>query len=67
MEYKIVFRQISSRIGLAQEGFEKEVNKLISEGWKPQGGVTLDREKVGHTYRYIMIQAMIREEKPEEK
>ncbi len=46
MEYKVVS-------AWTQKGLEKDVNELIFEGWKPQGGVT---------YNYgTYIQAMIRE------
>ncbi len=46
MEYKVVSTWTQKRL-------EKDVNELILEGWKPQGGITYS----GGCY----MQAMIRE------
>ncbi len=46
MEYKIVS-------AFTRKGFEKDVNDLILEGWKPQGGIAIDTG--------VYVQAMIRE------
>jgi hypothetical protein len=46
MEYKIIWNEDF-------DAFEDEVNQLIKEGWKPQGGVAIDAD--------FWYQAMVRE------
>lgn len=48
----------------ADEFLEKKVNKLIGEGWKPVGGVSMVIIKSEHNLNWsyvLMSQAMIKE------
>ena len=62
MEYKVVRSKVST--GLFEknidslQNIQEQVNKLIQEGWKPQGGIWSSSTAVGY------LQAMIREEQP---
>lgn len=59
MEYKVVYGHWN---GL--KGFESEVNRLIKEGWKPQGGIAVVSYKELYERNDIkdhFFQAMIKE------
>ena len=59
MEYKVVYGQVN---GL--KGVENEVNRLIKEGWKPQGGIAVVSYKELYERNVIkdhFFQAMIKE------
>ncbi len=54
MEYKVI--QENSILGL-----ENELNKLLKEGWQPQGGIFRCRNKTGYgTNEYFYLQAIIK-------
>lgn len=54
MEYKVI--QENSILGL-----ENELNKLLKEGWKPQGGICVVRNITGFgTNEYLYLQAIIK-------
>jgi hypothetical protein len=44
------------------EGLEKEVNKLLAEGWKPIGGIHSLSWKVSNATYWAICQAMTKEE-----
>ncbi len=50
MEYTVVIEELPSR-------FIEEVNDLIKDGWRPQGGVAVMVNKNGEGYQF---QAMVR-------
>ena len=59
MDYKIA-RAYDECLYKVQKNLENEVNRLMLEGYKPQGGVSIATEKRGHAVWYILCQAMIR-------
>ena len=59
MEYKIVYAK-AEYIHSAIEKLEKEVNKFISLGWKPLGGVSIVKP-YGTLTDHEAFQAMIKE------
>ena len=64
MSYKIV-RAFSSNLGNAEDKLTEEVNKLIKDGWKPQGGIAIYEFHDTATITTIIVsQAMIKEEEP---
>ena len=58
MEYKVVRSETGGLFDKTdpQKRFEEKINKLIQEGWKPQGGVWSSSTAGGY------MQAMVREE-----
>ena len=61
MEYKVVWEETGSDL-------EEEVNRLIEEGWKPQGGVmvyesveTVSLGMYGEVHKCGLLQAMVKE------
>ena len=62
MTYKIV-RGLGNYLDVAENNLTKEVNKLIEDGWKPQGGIAIYACPVTNTVTNIFVsQAMIKEE-----
>jgi hypothetical protein len=47
MKYRVV-------IANTNRNLEDKVNELIEDGWKPQGGITIDN--------FVLVQAMVKEE-----
>ena len=45
----------------SEEFFLKNVNDKISEGWKPQGGVSISRDRRQGLQGMIFSQALIKE------
>ena len=60
MEYEIA-------VGNSSENLEKVVAEMISEGWKPQGGIVAYTSSTsrlfGTTWNVSFAQAMVKEEK----
>ena len=59
MEYKVVYGHWN---GI--QGFENEVNRLIKEGWQPQGGIAVVSYREPYEGNYMKdhyFQAMIKE------
>lgn len=57
MEYMILHRDNSADLA-------EEVNRAISNGWKPLGGVSVAMAPLSEadTYHLVYVQAMIRED-----
>ena len=45
---------------------DDKVNKLIKDGWKPQGGVSVSTEVHGYKTWYTICQAMVKHEDSEQ-
>jgi hypothetical protein len=60
MQYYVVYRE-------SLEELIKEVNRLIGEGWRPQGGVGVGAASLGGGFLeraiYVFAQTVIRETK----
>lgn len=61
MEYKVVTGR-KEYLNEAELELEKEVNRLLAQGWILQGGVSIDSYNVGYGSRYILAQALVRGE-----
>ena len=60
MDYKIAHAK-DDYLYKVQIDLKNEVNRLMLEGYKPQGGVSIATKIHGHTVWYILCQAMIKE------
>lgn len=60
MEYKVI---TVSDYGLriAREELEKTVNELLKQGWKLQGGISLQIREAVYGTQYMFAQAMVYE------
>lgn len=56
MEYKIAEGKNTKQL-------EIEVNKLIKEGWKPFGSISITSLEVGGARFWLVVQPMVRYEK----
>lgn len=56
MKYTVVYAQKLS-IGAAINELQEIVNSLCSNGWKPQGGISIERSQYN---RYTVCQAMVK-------
>ncbi|MBQ8044212.1 MAG: DUF1737 domain-containing protein [Clostridia bacterium] len=62
MKYKLITVE-DSFYSFAQEKLENEVNALLKEGWRLQGGVSVSTYVEGnYDTNYVMSQAMVLEE-----
>lgn len=59
MEYKVVTAR-KEYLNEAEWELEKEVNRLLAQGWILQGGVSIDTCEVGRGFWYILAQALVR-------
>jgi len=58
MEYKVV-SETNAYLGSALKAIEERVNELVKMGWKPLGGISIDK---GDAYNSVRaVQAMIKE------
>lgn len=60
MRYKLV-SATSSTAATATERVEQEVNKLLEQGWKPLGSVSVSMSAFTHTSLIAVVQSMIKE------
>jgi hypothetical protein len=54
MKYRILEKSSAYKLQI-------EVNELIAQGWRPQGGVTIDSQGMSESF----LQAMVKEEQAE--
>lgn len=61
MQYKVVDAYSYTTLADAISNLEYEVKKLLEDGWKPQGGVTITVYQGYSTDRCCVAQAMVKD------
>lgn len=64
MDYRVAIATSYDHEGECASKLEREVNKLLKEGWKLQGGVSISRSEYFHFEHFCsitMTQAMTKE------
>ena len=61
MEYKVVTAE-QQYLWDAEARLKKEVNSLLKDGWRLQGGVSVAVKVIGYSSYYTLVQALVRGE-----